>query len=300
VEIAAAIADALAEIHAHGLVHRDVKPGNVLMASDGSVKVADLGIAEATRSRGAGRSPALGTPGYASPEQVRGDAVDGRADLYALGVIVYEMLTGRLPFDAESDPTPRRGKPIPPSRVGAAVPSALDAVVLTALAERPDARFPSIAAFRGALLEAAGGPPTVPSGSLRMGPSGAHRAARPGRWRRVAAAAFAMLLLVLAGSWLAAGTPFPGGGTSPNGLPAVSPSSTPARTTPAPAVDVVPTDGPSPSVGGVAVPPPTAEAEGDDGERDDEGGEEPCDNRGPGNCEDRGDGHGEGGGHHSD
>jgi serine/threonine-protein kinase len=151
------VADALAYAHGSKVVHRDVKPGNVLVDKDGSALLTDFGIAklleEATHLTGTSES--LGTPNYMAPEQVRGQTVDGRTDIYSLGVILYEAATGRCPFVAETplavalmhvtDPLP------PPRQINPMVPEAIERVILQALAKDPAHRFQTAAAFAAAL-----------------------------------------------------------------------------------------------------------------------------------------------------
>ncbi|MCZ4121128.1 ABC transporter substrate-binding protein [Streptomyces sp. H39-S7] len=154
VRITCDILDALAHAHARGLVHRDVKPSNVLITSTGSVKVADFGIARVVHSltRITGTGSALGTPGYMSPEQIEDREVDARSDLYAVGCMLTELLTGTVPFPG---PTPLtvmyahvHSTPDPPSARNAAVPPELDAVVIAALSKNPALRPRSAAAMR--------------------------------------------------------------------------------------------------------------------------------------------------------
>lgn len=154
VRITCDILDALAHAHARGLVHRDVKPSNVLITSTGSVKVADFGIARVVHSltRITGTGSALGTPGYMSPEQIEDREVDARSDLYAVGCMLTELLTGTVPFPG---PTPLtvmyahiHSTPEPPSARNAAVPPELDAIVISALSKNPALRPRSAAAMR--------------------------------------------------------------------------------------------------------------------------------------------------------
>jgi serine/threonine-protein kinase len=160
-EIAGEVAAALAAAHARGIVHRDVKPANVLIASAaGTVKVADFGIARAANARQALTMPGtvLGTATYLSPEQAQGAAVDHRTDIYSLGMVLYEMLAGRPPFTGDSPVAVAyqsvRETPPPPSTHNARVRPALDAVVMKAMAKDPAGRQQSAEELRGELLDA--------------------------------------------------------------------------------------------------------------------------------------------------
>jgi len=142
------LADALAYLHDHGVVHRDLKPENVLVALDGRLKISDFGTA---RLDGARRltfkhlSESLGTPDYMSPEQVQGGRGDARSDIYAWGVVMYEILTGRTPFGGDNAMAVMAGhlreSPRPPSALRPDVPPALEAVVLHAMRRSPENRY---------------------------------------------------------------------------------------------------------------------------------------------------------------
>ncbi|MCX5212095.1 protein kinase [Kitasatospora sp. NBC_00240] len=168
VGIAAAVCEALEVAHGAGLVHRDIKPGNIMITYDGGVKVVDFGIARAGSS-GAGLTQAatvLGTAAYLSPEQATAAAVDGRSDLYAVGCVMTEMLTGEPPFTADT-PVAIAFKqvseqPLPPSARRPGIPPALDAAVLRLLAKNPGDRPYDAAAARAELLAAV---PALPTGS---------------------------------------------------------------------------------------------------------------------------------------
>ena len=146
VRVAIGVASALEAAHRRGLVHRDVKPGNILITDDGEVKVTDFGIARAVAEASMTvTGTTLGSVHYFSPEQARGDEVTGASDVYSLGIVLYEMLTGRRPFEGDSaagvalkrlneDPAP------PESFVP--VPSGLSAIVMRALQREPADRFP--------------------------------------------------------------------------------------------------------------------------------------------------------------
>src|SRR5262245_6543608 len=146
------IADALAYLHDHGVVHRDLKPENVMLTRDGGVKLMDFGIAfDATlrKMTWSGLSQSVGTPDYMAPEQVKGRRGDPRTDIYALGVILYEMLTGRVPFPADNIYAALRAKveddPVPPRDLRPEIPPPLEEVVLHALEpeshKRPQSAF---------------------------------------------------------------------------------------------------------------------------------------------------------------
>jgi serine/threonine-protein kinase len=146
VELAQKIATALSIAHQQGIVHRDIKPANVMVTRDGSVKVMDFGIARIETVETAPQTSAvLGTPTYLSPEQAQGEKVDARSDIYSLGCVLYEMLTGRPPFIGDS-PVAIAYKqvneaPIPPGQLNADVPPRLDAVVMKALSKNPANRY---------------------------------------------------------------------------------------------------------------------------------------------------------------
>jgi serine/threonine-protein kinase len=147
IEYARQILSALRFAHRHGIVHRDIKPHNVLVDSEGRVKVTDFGIARAGTSQMTETGSIVGTAQYLSPEQARGGEVDPRSDLYSLGVVLYELLTGKTPFEGET-PVEIAMKhlsttPKPPSKLRPDVPPELDMVVLRALAKNPDDRYQS-------------------------------------------------------------------------------------------------------------------------------------------------------------
>jgi serine/threonine-protein kinase len=144
--VCAQVASALDYAHRHGVVHRDIKPDNVLFDEDEHAVVTDFGIATATfRGRMTGTGHVMGTPHYMSPEQARGRLLDGRSDLYTLGVVMYETLVGFVPFDGADiySITSKHLEEIPvsPDLVDSRVPAALSAVVMRCLAKDPAARY---------------------------------------------------------------------------------------------------------------------------------------------------------------
>lgn len=163
--IGAGVAAALAFAHRHGVVHRDVKPGNVLITPDGDVKVTDFGIARAmnTEESLTQTGAVMGTAAYFSPEQAEGKGVDARSDIYSLGVVLYEMAVGRPPFTGDSPVAVAskhvRDQPVLPREANPSVPPALEAVVMKAMAKNPDDRYASAEELRADLLRFADGRP---------------------------------------------------------------------------------------------------------------------------------------------
>ena len=155
VRVAIGVASALEAAHRRGLVHRDVKPGNILITDDGEVKVTDFGIARAVAEASMTvTGTTLGSVHYFSPEQARGDEVTGSSDVYSLGIVLYEMLTGRRPFEADSAAgvaLKRLNEDPPPPESFVPVPSGLSAIVMRALQREPADRFPDAGSFAEAL-----------------------------------------------------------------------------------------------------------------------------------------------------
>jgi eukaryotic-like serine/threonine-protein kinase len=165
-EIVADVCDALEYSHRTGIIHRDIKPGNVMLTREGVVKVMDFGIARAVTASSATMTQTaavIGTAQYLSPEQARGESVDPRSDVYSTGILLYELLTGVPPFRGDSPVAVAyqhvREDPRPPSTLDPDIPRDVDAVVMKALAKNPDNRYGSAAEMRDDLLRAAEGRP---------------------------------------------------------------------------------------------------------------------------------------------
>lgn len=186
VGLVAEIAEALQFAHEKGVVHRDIKPANVLLTREGRPKVADFGLAYLLDREGVTKTGFLvGSPSYMSPEQARGLPIDRRTDVYSLGIVLYRMLTGRVPFVAESSHAilfkQIEEAPPDPIDLNAAVSPDVRDVVLKALEKSPDARYASMTAFRKALLATASGRKTQEEDEDATGillPSDVHEALR--------------------------------------------------------------------------------------------------------------------------
>ena len=142
------IVKALGHAHSRGIIHRDIKPHNIMVLRDGSVKVADFGIARLTNAAHSTLTQeALGSVHYISPEQARGSHIDARSDLYSAGVVLYEMLTGRLPFEGDSPVSVAiqhiNSIPLTPREINPEIPEALEAITMKAMAPNPDNRYAS-------------------------------------------------------------------------------------------------------------------------------------------------------------
>ena len=262
VEITTGVLDALEYSHRAGIVHRDIKPGNIMLTSTGAVKVMDFGIARAMEDSSATVTQThavVGTAQYLSPEQARGEIVDARSDLYSTGCLLYELLTGQPPFTGDSAVAIAyqhvREIPKPPSSLAADVPESLDRVVLKALAKTRDDRYQDAAHMRTELLAAERGmavsapatdtwqsttampsatapSPAVPAPPPSAAPpqAGPEKAAEDKRpRRRWWVWLLLIILLILAGTLIGmfASGRFPGGKPSPTPSPTATAATVP-------------------------------------------------------------------------
>ncbi len=286
--IGAAVASTLEYAHQRGLIHRDVKPQNVLLGEDGRPRLTDFGIAQAVSSKGLTRTGAvMGSVQYLAPELVRGRPATAQSDVYALGVVLYEMATGRVPFEGETDLATALAhveqSPAPPRALNASLAPDLERTILRALAKSPEERFHSAAELAAELRNVrprvtVAAPtrqhldaptqrmPIVPE-APRPAPSGPtviaatpavgapRRTARPQQGRGAGAGVLA-LLLALAAVLVAIGAGFFGLATL-NREPSPTPVPTAAPATAVPKLAAVATNTPSPAPSPTSTPQPS-------------------------------------------
>ncbi len=199
------VTDALAYAHAQGVMHRDIKPSNIMLTNDGHIYLADFGLAKMVDVRGSTLSQdmLIGTPQYISPEQAKGEPIDTRSDLYSLGVVLFEMLTGRVPFGADTPYAIIHDhifSPLPPPRsINPALSKSIEDVLLKTLAKNPDDRYSTATELTDALDEAVRGGSTV---SRRLLQSSRGSLARVAPWGLASAVTLLLLILAIALSGL--------------------------------------------------------------------------------------------------
>ncbi len=217
-EITTGVLSALEYSHRQGIIHRDIKPANVMLATNGDVKVMDFGIARAVADSGATMTQTanvLGTAQYLSPEQARGETVDARSDVYSAGCLLYELLTGRPPFQGESPVAVAyqhvRENPLPPSTLNPDIGAEADAIVMKALTKNPANRYQSAAEMRTDINRALQGatvaappvmaePPTQAIAAITE-PEEVEEKSRKGAYWALAIGVILALALLGAGAW---------------------------------------------------------------------------------------------------
>jgi eukaryotic-like serine/threonine-protein kinase len=210
IQITQQICAGLREAHALAIVHRDLKPENVMLDRRGHIKVMDFGIARSIETDAMTTGSIIGTPAYMAPEQAEGKGIDQRADIYSLGLILYEMITGNAAFEGDTPMAVAlkqvRDQPTPPREIEPTIPNDFESIVLKSLEKDPSKRFQSVDELEEALTHARmsiNEPPVQASGSGMLARKPAHPPS-PATWARLAACAFATgfaVAILLAWAW---------------------------------------------------------------------------------------------------
>jgi serine/threonine protein phosphatase PrpC len=196
VQIMSRLCEAVAFLHGRGIVHRDLKPQNIMICNDGSLRLMDFGIAKSTDRKATfvGFTPSMGTPDYMAPEQVRGQSGDERTDIYSLGAMLYEMLTGRVPYEGDNAfmvmNARLSGDPVGPRKLRPEISPEVEEIVLHAMERNPDERYQSATAFKSDLD--APHLVKVTGRSERLKPPKPWRA----HWRRIRVGAWALIFIL--------------------------------------------------------------------------------------------------------
>ena len=201
IRIFSQVCDALGYAHQMGVIHRDIKPANIMITSDMRVKVMDFGIAKLTGgTKLTATGIAVGTVWYMSPEQIRGAELDARSDLYSLGITLYEALTGRVPFNAQSDYEVRKSHvelpPPSPRSIDGSLPESVEKVLMKVLAKNPDERYQSAQEFKKAIESMGSSPPVISPDSMVTQPPERAGSERGSKWVLIF---IAILILILLG-----------------------------------------------------------------------------------------------------
>ena len=231
-EVTESVCDALAFTHAAGIVHRDVKPGNIMVTNQGQVKLMDFGIARADSQETAAQTAAvLGTAAYLSPEQAQGAPLDSRSDIYSLGIVLYETLTGRPPFQGDTAVAVAmqhvNDQPVPPSQLVNGITPDLDAVAMRALSKNPDNRYLDVGEFKADLErvragQAVAAPPIMAASTQVLSPTQATSPTdddgsdNTKKWLWILGIAIAIGLLILIWILFFSGNGTPGPDDSPS------------------------------------------------------------------------------------